>query len=347
MLTCLAFAIPAGGIGLAASWDMASSALYAWNAREWVKVDGQVISVQRHFYKGSLTGVDSLYRYTYKGQDYRGTRLTTFGSNFSIGSWHEEMKTYLESARDRKRPITVYVNPASPMEAIVDRTIRWPVMFFLAVAVLVMGGVAVGALVVAWSTVARPAKPSAEALAKAEGKRLTAREPGPPPGAPQESPRTAFVSDGPHHEFSPREAPPAMNVPIPPDIATIQDLGGRITIRYEGDAAAALYGRLTVIAGDGQLRVERSAPFGLFKRKDLIAPQSSIVSLGASHSNTDTLANPVVRYYSLWAATNDNPHVTIGRRLPGEAVANALLLRIARVLKFSADKVWIARAPSS
>ena len=318
MLTCLAFAIPAGGIGLAASWDMASSALYAWNAREWVKVDGQVISVQRHFHKGSLTGVDSLYRYTYKGQDYRGTRLTTFSSNFSIGSWHEEMKTYLESARDRKRPITVYVNPASPMEAIVDRTIRWPVMFFLAVAVLVMGGVAVGALVVAWSTVARPAKPSAEALAKTEGKRLTARE-----------------------------TPPATNVPIPPDIATIQDLGGRITIRYEGDAAAALYGRLTVIAGDGQLRVERSAPFGLFKRKDLIAPQSSIVSLGASHSNTDTLANPVVRYYSLWAATNDNPHVTIGRRLPGEAVANALLLRIARVLKFSADKVWIARAPSS
>jgi hypothetical protein len=45
-----------------------------------------------------------------------------------------------------KKPITVYVNPESPAEAVVDRDVRWKFVLFLSVFSLVFGGVGVGAL---------------------------------------------------------------------------------------------------------------------------------------------------------------------------------------------------------
>jgi hypothetical protein len=101
-----------------------------------------------------------------------------------------------------------------------------------------------------------------------------------------------------------------------------------------------------VIASGSELRVRRTLAFGLFKRKDFIAPQADVMTMGASHTNTDTMATPPVRYYKLYLWTSDDRHITIGRGLPGEEVTNALLLRIAKVLKYPYDDVWIARAPS-
>lgn len=321
LLFCLAFAIPFGGVGLWASWVMVSTLRDAWGAREWVKVRADVISAEMQQGTGrrsSTYRADAVYRYTFDGKEYTGSRLgiSTMGGSDNIGDWQEEMAEFLESARNEKRTINVFVNPDRPTEAVVDRAIRWPMLLFLTPFALGFGGVGVGALVAAWFMLARPAKGSPKALAVAEAKRRKTQV--------QASPRSAFVTE----------------VAIPPDVAAIEERAGTMTIRYPGGILAALLGRLTVVAGAGQLRVEKN---GLFGRKDFHAPQSAITGIVPALSYTVNSGSRQTRYYSLTATTRDGERIPLGRGLPGEELANALATRIAKALGLAPERVGTAQ----
>jgi len=134
-LFCLLFAIPFGGIGLFALYAMAAMAYDGVRSEDWVLV------------KADVTGPAS-YRYTFDGKSYDSSRLGTLRipGTTNVDDFDEGVAEMLAKGRGANRPITVFVNPDNPSEALVDRSIRWPLMIFLTPFALAFGGVGLGAL---------------------------------------------------------------------------------------------------------------------------------------------------------------------------------------------------------
>jgi hypothetical protein len=153
VLACLLFAIPFGGVGAWATWAIGTTLMEAHRAQDWVKVRATVDQASLHEAGGSDGGTTYLaegrYRYSYGGRQYTGTRLgiSTVGGSDNIDDWHQEVNARLADAKAAGRPVTVWVNPEDPAQAVFDRELRWREVLFLVPFSLAFGGVGVGALV--------------------------------------------------------------------------------------------------------------------------------------------------------------------------------------------------------
>ncbi len=134
-LFCLLFAIPLGAMGLAALYSIGAMVYDGRQAEDWVLV------------KADVTGPTS-YRYTFDGRTYEGSRLGAlrFGGTTIVDDLDDRLAAALAENRAAKRPITVFVNPDDPSQALVDRSIRWPLMIFLAPFALAFVGVGLGGI---------------------------------------------------------------------------------------------------------------------------------------------------------------------------------------------------------
>ena len=153
VLACLLFAVPFGGVGVFASWAIGSTVHASWKARSWVPVPAVVESASLHESSSSDGGdtyrADGSFRYAWNGRSYTGTRLGTsvIGGTDNFDDWHQEVSSRLKAARAAGQPVTVWVNPENPAEAVYERGIRWAELLFLTPFALAFGGVGVGALV--------------------------------------------------------------------------------------------------------------------------------------------------------------------------------------------------------
>ena len=147
VLLCLVFAIPFGGVGAGATWAIATMIQDGLRARDWVLV------------KAEVTGPAS-YRYTFEGRAYDSERLGTFrlGGTSDVDDFDDRVASILAKGRDERKPITVWVNPDNPSEAMIDRAIRWSFLVFLLPFALAFGGVGIGALWMIVHTLRAPAK---------------------------------------------------------------------------------------------------------------------------------------------------------------------------------------------
>jgi hypothetical protein len=138
-LVCLLFAIPFGGVGAGASYAVYRMVTDSHRAAEWVRVKAFVDS----FSSGKVQ-----YHYTFRDTQYRGDRLgvNPYGGTDDIDSWHDDKFAMFSHAQMRKEPITVWVNPENPAESMVDRDVRWKLVFFAMPFALGFGGVGVGAI---------------------------------------------------------------------------------------------------------------------------------------------------------------------------------------------------------
>ena len=104
-----------GGIGL---WGTGESIYKGLQARDWVPVQGEI----RHVDTGTAT-----FSYHWEGKRYASDRVGTFklGGSTDLDDWEDRMDRLLSEAVEQKKPVTVYVNPADPAEAMLDREIRW------------------------------------------------------------------------------------------------------------------------------------------------------------------------------------------------------------------------------
>jgi hypothetical protein len=145
---CLVFAIPFGGVGVYASWAIGSTLTEAWRARDWVKVRATVGEATLHS-GGDTFRAEGTYRYTFEGREYTGNRLglSKLGGADNIDDWHQEVSDRLRQARESRKPVSVWVNPDNPTDAVYDREIRWSEVLFLTPFALAFGGVGVGALI--------------------------------------------------------------------------------------------------------------------------------------------------------------------------------------------------------
>jgi len=129
-------------IGTFCAWAVLNSFVGASSASNWVAVKADVLQAKLadgesrnpKRYRAKAT-----YAYEFQGHKYEGNRIDldplAFGDN--VGTWREDTGSQLIAAKSARRPINVWVDPASPSEALVDRDIHWGfIALFLPIAVV-------------------------------------------------------------------------------------------------------------------------------------------------------------------------------------------------------------------
>ncbi len=149
------FALPFAGVGVWMLWSISTTIIDAVEMRAWLPAEAQVISAGYTTSSGDDSDTYEAYaqyRYYWNGQTYTGDRVSISGGGDNIGDYQTETGSRLSAAQRSGQPITVYVNPEQPSEAIVNRDIRWGMVGFKSIFVFVFGGVGFGLLYAVFRT---------------------------------------------------------------------------------------------------------------------------------------------------------------------------------------------------
>ena len=147
------FALPFFSVGVFMLWSVSSSFYDAFRMSNWVQVEAQLLSggYTSHSGDDSYTyEAYAQYRYTIEGQTYVADRVAINGGADNIGDFQQEIGSNLSRAHSSGASILVYVNPDDPAEAIIDRGIRWGLLGFKSIFLIVFGGVGLGLLILVW-----------------------------------------------------------------------------------------------------------------------------------------------------------------------------------------------------
>ncbi len=134
--------------GLAPGIIATNTLIKNFRAQSWEAVDARVVSARLNSStdsEGSTTySVEGSFRYRYRGADYVSDQVSFDTGSDNIGSFHQDAYNQLASARQSGQSITAWVNPESPSEAVIFRDIRWGMVLFLYLFLLVFSGVGLG-----------------------------------------------------------------------------------------------------------------------------------------------------------------------------------------------------------
>jgi hypothetical protein len=124
----------------------------AYVMRSWVPVDAHIQTAQLHTYSndGTTYQAKATYQYSYNGQRYQGNRVNHTTGNDNIGSYQQEMAEMLKHRQSTRLPLTIWVDPANPDQSIIDRDIRWEMLAFKLLFVVLFGGVGIGGVLFSW-----------------------------------------------------------------------------------------------------------------------------------------------------------------------------------------------------
>lgn len=341
------------GLGGWSAWALGATLVEARGMQSWIAVPATVEQLELLETGDEEIGEDRFvrarYRYEFDGVSRVGTRLGINGEIIgdSFDGWHGKVHARLEEARSSGQALTVWVNPARPWEAVVDREPRPVALGFLAVMAMLCGGIGAGLV-------------RKRVLAQLSWRQV-------PPQAARRfagsSSRDAIPGQHPG-----RDALPDLPEPrIPRSIASLERAGDTLTLRYSarrrlGSAAwfamaggafilvavtevgplkkgagalllggllvlvavSRLAGRLVVTVRPGEIRVEK---FGLLGRKARCARREDIRGIRAEATQR---LNGVTRY-ALYAETG-RERLVLGDSIVGAAVADSLARCIARAL---------------
>ena len=107
------FALPFAAVGVWMLSSVSGTVYDAWQMRDWAQVEAQLVAD-------------------------------------NIGDYQQDIGRNLGNAHARGQPIVVFVNPDDPAEAIIGRGIRWGMIGFKMIFVIVFGGVGFGLLYAVW-----------------------------------------------------------------------------------------------------------------------------------------------------------------------------------------------------
>ena len=68
----------------------------------------------------------------------------------NIGDYQQELGRNLQHAYTNGSPVLVYVDPEAPSRSVIDRGVRWGLIGFKMIFVIVFGGVGFGLLIGSW-----------------------------------------------------------------------------------------------------------------------------------------------------------------------------------------------------
>jgi hypothetical protein len=147
------FALPFFGVGVWMLWSIGSTISDAWQMQQWAPVEARLITAgyESHAGDDSTTyEAYASYSYSFGGGRYSGDRLTIAGGADNVGDYQTDTGRMLSGKLARGEPITIFVNPETPAQSIIDPRIRWGLLGFKSIFLFVFGGVGLGMLVFIW-----------------------------------------------------------------------------------------------------------------------------------------------------------------------------------------------------
>lgn len=143
------FALPFAGVGIFMLW-MVISTLVEWHqAKQWVENPAYILETDLITRSGSSSGsskktktyqVTARYRYTFNNKTYESTKISVDvrGSD-NIGNFHQAIYAELATYREKDQPFRCYINPDNPAETVLYRNVRWNLLGFFMIFVVVFG----------------------------------------------------------------------------------------------------------------------------------------------------------------------------------------------------------------
>ena len=117
LLFCLIFASGGGFILSETAWPMWQN----WQrAQDWRPASARLLSVS-----GADNDTRADYRYDFAGRSYQATGVGVSEFKDNIGSYHQDMQEYLREIQRNGDILPIWVNPANPSQAVIDRDMRW------------------------------------------------------------------------------------------------------------------------------------------------------------------------------------------------------------------------------
>lgn len=143
------FALPFAAVGGWMTWSVGSTLHDAWQMSNWTAAEAYVSKggYETHYGDSYTYEAYAEYTYAWHGKTYSGNRVSISSGADNIGDYQQEAGRELEQAANNSRPVTVYVNPANPAESIFDPGIRWGLLGFKMIFVVVFGGIGFGLLI--------------------------------------------------------------------------------------------------------------------------------------------------------------------------------------------------------
>jgi hypothetical protein len=163
----MVIALPFAAVGLFMAGLVVRDLVKWSNVQDWVATPATLLEAklqEKRDKEGSTTyRAIARYRYRVNGKAYESTRVAVHEDSDNVGSYNRDHGRELEGALRDRRPITCYVNPDDPTEAILYRDLRPGYLAFKSLFAIVFGGVGLGLVCAAISSIRT-------------GKRLTKRQ---------------------------------------------------------------------------------------------------------------------------------------------------------------------------
>ena len=144
------FGLPFFGVGAWMAWSIGSTFHDAARMKHWVPVEAKLLEAGYHTHSGEDSDTYEAYArysYDYRGRTWTGSRVTLGSGGDNIGDYQQETGGRLAAALSRGETITVHVDPEAPQHSIIDRDIRWGMIGFKSIFVIVFGGVGLGLMI--------------------------------------------------------------------------------------------------------------------------------------------------------------------------------------------------------
>lgn len=147
----LLFALPFAGVGVGFLLFSVIPSLYEWQQmKSWPQVEARLLDTGLSTNRGDDSATyqaTARYTYRYQMQDYTSERVAIMSGSDNIGSFQQDLAHELQLAQRTGRPVPAWVNPENPSDAVLNRALRWGMLGFKMIFVLVFGGVGIGLMV--------------------------------------------------------------------------------------------------------------------------------------------------------------------------------------------------------
>jgi hypothetical protein len=142
------FGLPFAAAGIGMFSFLVLPTLTDWHAmKSWVPVQAELIDARLESHRGddsTTWQAVASYRYGYGGNRWTSDRVAVSGGADNIGSFQEDLGGELERAFRDGEPITVFVDPRQPQNAVINRELRVGLIALMSVFSLVFAAVGLG-----------------------------------------------------------------------------------------------------------------------------------------------------------------------------------------------------------
>lgn len=148
------FALPFAGVGIGTLLLAVLPTLYDWTRMQsWQPVDATLVSATLHTHRSKNSNTYSVkasYRFQVAGQEAHGRRVAINERSDNIGDFNYQLGTRLERAQRSGKTVQAWVNPSDVSDSVIDRSLRWGLLAFWMLFVVLFGGFGVGMLAYVW-----------------------------------------------------------------------------------------------------------------------------------------------------------------------------------------------------